>query len=92
MEDKKEYYQSIFKKYKELRDKTKLEVQDLGPGGSYKAQYIDLKELEEMEKTKNELEGYLKYLTEEDLRDLFDDSYFMDKALKILSDRRKEGF
>lgn len=92
MENKKEYYQSILKRYKELREKTKLEVQDLGPGGSYKAQFIDLKELEEMKKTKNELENCLNYLTEENLRDLFDDSYFMDKALKILSDRRREDF
>jgi len=92
MENKKEYCQGILKKYKELREKTKLEVQDLGPGGSYNAQYTDLKELEEMEKTKNELEGCLNYLTEENLRDLFDDSYFMDKALKILSNRRREGF
>jgi len=87
MENKKEYCQSILKKYKELRERTKLEAQELGPGGSYKAKYIDLKDMEEMEKTKDELGNCLNYLTDENLRDLFDDSYFMDKALKILSDR-----
>jgi len=89
MENKIEYYQGILKKYKELREKTKPEAQEVGPGGRYKAKYIDFKELDEMEKTKNELENCLEYLPDEKLRELFDDSYFMDKALKILSDRNK---
>lgn len=91
MDNKKEYCQNLYKKYRELREKTKLEAQEVGPDGRYNSQYINLQEFEEMLKTRDELENCLNYLDEEFLRDLFEDSYFMDKALRILIERNKNN-
>jgi hypothetical protein len=89
MENKKEYCQDIYQKYKELKEKTKIEAKEIGPRGEIDAQYINLKDIEEKEKVKSELEKCLDFLTEEELKELFNDDHFMEKAIQILSDRKK---
>jgi len=89
MANKKEYCQDIYRKYKELREKTKSEAKAVGPGGKIDAPFINLKDIEEKEKVKSELEGCLDFLTDVQLEELFSDDNFMGKAMQILSKRRK---
>ena len=89
MENKKEYCQDIYRKYKELKEKTKSEAKEVGPRGEIEAPHINLKDIEDKGKVKNELEGCLDLLSEEELKELFTDDHFMGKAIQILSDRKK---
>jgi len=89
MENKKEYCENLYQKYKELKEKTKLEVKEIGLRGEIDAQYINLKDIEDKEKVKNELEGCLDFLTEDELKELFTDDHFMGKAIQILINRKK---
>jgi len=89
MENKKEYCENLYQKYKELKEKTKLEVKEIGLRGEIDAQYINLKDIEEKERIKNELEKCLDFLTEKELKELFTDDHFMGKAIQILMNRKK---
>jgi uncharacterized protein with ACT and thioredoxin-like domain len=89
MENKKEYCKSLYQEYKELKEKTKIEVKEVGSRGEIEAQYINLKDIEDKEKVINELEGCLDFLTEDELKELFTDDHFMGKAIQILTNRKK---
>jgi len=88
MENKKQYCENLYNKYKELKRKTDLEAHNLKPGREIKAKHIDIKDIEERIKIKEELYDCLNLLTDEQLRELYDDPDFMGKAIKILAERR----
>lgn len=73
MKKKKEYCKNLYNRYKELKEKTKLEAKDLRPGGKIKAKYISPEDMKEREKVKNELYEYLDFLSDDQLIDLLDD-------------------
>ena len=89
MENQKEYCENLYNKYKQLMKKTKLEVHDIKPGRKIDAKYIDIKDIEEKIKVKEKLHGYLEFLTDKQLRKLFDDPDFMGEAVKILTERKR---
>jgi len=88
MENKKEYCENIYNKYRELKEKTKLEAQTLKPGGRIDAKYINIRDMEEKIKVKEELHNCLNLLKNEQLKELFDDADFMGDAVKILAERK----
>ena len=90
MENKKEYCENLCNRYKELKEKTKMEAQDLRPGGKIEAKYISPKDMEEKEKVKNELYKCLDLLTDDQLIGLLDDPdlNFQRKIHEILRKRR----
>jgi len=89
MEDKRKHCANLFNKYKELVGKTKLEVHDVKSGGKINAKYIDLRDVEEKIKVKEELRNCLNLLTDEQLEELFNDNDFMGDAVKILAERKR---
>jgi len=89
MENKEEYCENLYNKYKELVEKTKLEVHDVKPGGEIDAKYIDFRDVEEKIKVKEELRNCLNLLTDEQLKELFNDNDFMGDAVKILAERKR---
>jgi hypothetical protein len=91
MDDKKEYCKNIYQKYTELRERTKSEVKEMGSAGEFDAQYIDLKDIEDKERAKDELEKCLDFLSEEELKELFIDDHFMMRAIQVLLERRKNS-
>jgi len=88
MENKKQYCENLYSKYKELKRKTDLEAHDTKPRGEIKAKYIDIKAMEERIKIKEELHACLNLLTDEQLKELYDDPDFIEKVVKILAERR----
>ena len=91
MEEKKQYCEDLYKKYKELREKNKLEAQEVGRDGRYTFKYINLQDFDEMLKLRDELEKCLNDLDEEILRELFEDSHLMYKALIVLIERNRNN-
>jgi len=88
MEDKKEYYENLCNKYKELKRKTELEAHDVKPGGKIEAKYIDTKDMQEIEKVEKELEKCLDSLPDDQLKELRSDNRFSYKVTKIITERK----
>ena len=89
MKNQKEYCENLYNKYKELMEKTKLEAHDIKPEWKINAKYLDIKDMEEKIKVKEELHGCLEFLTDKQLKELFDGPDFMGEAVKILTERKK---
>jgi hypothetical protein len=88
MKNKKEYCQDLYNRYKELKRKTELEVHNVKPGGKIEAKHIDIKDMEEKIKVEEKLHDCLSLLTGKQLGELYGDPDFMEKAAKILADRK----
>jgi len=70
MSDKKVFCENLYKEYLDLREKTKIEIQDYKPGQDLKTQYIDPKELLKKEEVR------LKLLECKDILELKPDEWF----------------
>ena len=88
MENKKEYCEDLYDRYKELKRKTELEAHDVKPGGKIEAKYIDVKDMEERIKVEEKLHDCLNLLKDKQLRELYSDPDFMEEAAKILAERK----
>ena len=88
MENKKEYCESLYNKYKELKKRTELEARDVKPCKVIEGKYIDIKDIEEYDEAKKKLHKCLNFLTDEQLKKLNRDSDFMGEAIKILAERK----
>jgi len=89
--DKKEYCEELYRLYKELREKTELEVHDLKPGGEIHPKYIDIKEVEERIKVKEELYKCLDFLSDQQLIELSGNYDFIKEAGDILMKRKRQN-
>ena len=91
MENKKEYCENLYNKYKELMEKTKLEAHNIKPGGKINAKYIDIKDIKEKIKVKEELHGCLDYGRYFIKKDLSLQSEFIPDSLKIIFMQERES-
>jgi len=88
MEDKKEYYENLCNKYKELKRKTQLEAHQVESSKKITDQHNNNKDTIEMIKAQKELHDCLNLLTRDQLIELSCDPDFMEKATKILTERK----
>ncbi len=89
MENKKEYCQSLYKKYQELKEKTKIEAKTVKPGGEIEKKYGSVKDTEKFIEIKEELKGCLFLLENDQLLEISTVPDFSGEVRKILAERRK---
>lgn len=82
-------YQKIFIKYQELKAKTQLVAHDMNSAREVQPVYIRPDDLLRREELKKELEGNLEFLTDAQLRGLYDDDDLMMQAIRVLAKRKK---
>lgn len=89
MKNQREYCENLYKRYKKIVGEIKLEVQD--DKAKLEIPNIDLKEVNETIKVRNELQRCLEFLTNEQLKELFNDHDFMGEAIEILAERKRNS-
>ncbi len=79
----------IFEEYQELEAKTFLPVSDFGKG-KMQSVHIKHEDLFRRDEVREELRGCLEFLSDEQLKFLYndDDSSLVEKAIKVLGNRR----
>ena len=87
MEDKKQYCEKIYNKYKELKEKTKLEAQTLKPGGKIKAKCVSTEDVKEFVEIKEKLKECLDLLQKDQLIKLSSEPDFSIDAGRILREK-----
>jgi hypothetical protein len=85
--EKIEYYQNLYKQYKELLNKTTLRANNIGSSGKIEIQNIFPKDLEEKLKIQKELLQGLNFLTDNQLIDLSGDDDFSEETKKVINKR-----
>ncbi len=92
MENKKEYCDNLYRKYKELREKTKIEVQDYIVGEKMKVQSLPPMEcFDQLDRVSKEITKCFNSFPEEVLFELFDDPGLRTEIWKILMGRIKNN-
>ena len=82
-------YQDLYKKYKELVNKTTIRVYKVVSGEKINIDNISPKDLMEREEIEKELTKGLDFLTDNQLIDLSGDTIFTDMAFNILKKRKE---
>lgn len=80
--NKLEYAQKLFEDYVSLRSKTQLCVVDVKDLGKIEPPKIGPRDMSKRADLEKELELNFKYLSDESLKELFNDEYFSDLAIK----------
>lgn len=88
MDKKQEIAEKLFQKYMLLSEKTKMECFEREYGKQYEFKPVTVEDMEKLERAKKDLEEYLEYLSENYLRQLYKDEYFVKKAIKIINNRK----
>lgn len=91
----KEYADEVFEEFLELHSKTRLHTQDVGPGGKYESQNINVDEMKKLMKLEKELKKCLDFLDDNQLIKLVSQNGLNTdiKTLvhKILTDRKLDS-
>ena len=82
-----DYYQNLYKRFKELANKTSLGASNISVGEEIKIQNISVKDLEEKLDVQKKLLGGLTFLTDNQLIDLSGDAEFTKETNRILNNR-----
>lgn len=91
MENKKEYYENLYNRYKELLKITKFVVDGVSPVGGCKIQRVGTnKDREEKNRLRKKMHNCLRFLSNEQLREkeLYDDPEFSEIVVKIIQERK----
>lgn len=88
MENKKEYCENLYKKYKEINKSEKMKAYNVKTGKGVIVADISLTEMEELSKRKEELKKSLEFLSDNQLIELSGDIDLAEDCDKILTKRR----
>lgn len=81
-------HQELFEEYQNLTLRTRWPVNNIGFSGETKPIVINPEDLIKRNQLREELRNNLKLLTDEQLKELYNDSGLMEDAVKILAQRK----
>lgn len=87
--DESKKYQVLYRRYKELLEKTSIKAHNVTEYGKIDVNDISLKDLEERLKIEKQLSEGFKFLSDNQLLDLAGDAVFSEQAQNILIKRKE---